>query len=102
VLPSRQGARFHLSLGAANHDSTVWERPDEFDLQRRTQAHMAFASGPHLCIGLNLARMEMGAILTGVMSRFPDLRFDPDAAEPRIEGVAFRSPPELPVVWEKP
>jgi cytochrome P450 len=96
------GSAVHLSLGAANHDSTVWDRPDEFDVQRRTQAHMAFASGPHLCIGLNLARMEMGAILRGVMRRFPYLRFDPDAGEPRIEGIAFRSPPELPVVWEKP
>ncbi len=60
---------------------------------------MSFGSGPHMCLGMHLARMETRIALDAVLDRLPDLRLDDDAAPPRIVGTVFRSPDALPVVF---
>src|SRR3712207_7090126 len=48
-----------ISIAAANRDPAVWHDPDRFDLHRPSRpGHVAFAAGPHVCIGMHLARME--------------------------------------------
>jgi cytochrome P450 len=95
------GATVIVNMGAANHDEKVWDHPDEFDIFRPPKQHLAFAWGPHMCLGLHLARMETRVALTRVLDRLPNLRFDPDAETPYITGMTFRAPNALPVVWDQ-
>ncbi|HEY5077961.1 MAG TPA: cytochrome P450 [Acidimicrobiia bacterium] len=94
------GSFVAVNIGSANHDEKVWERPEEFDLFRPPRQHLAFAWGPHMCLGLHLARMETRVALTQVLDRLPGLRLDPDADPPAISGAIFRAPAALPVVWD--
>jgi cytochrome P450 len=94
------GATIVVNMGSANHDEKVWDRPEEFDLHRPPKQHMAFAWGPHMCLGLHLARMETRVVLGRLLDRLPGLRLDPDADAPYITGMTFRAPPALPVVWD--
>lgn len=96
----KAGSAVETCLGAANHDPSRWDDPERFDIFRQTKSHIAFATGPHLCLGIHLARMEMRAVLECVLDRLPGLRLDPDAEPPAIVGLAFRSPATLPVVWD--
>jgi len=67
-----KGTNLHLLIGAANRDATAFDDPDVLNLKRKPNRHLAFAGGPHLCIGLNLARME-GKIAVGkFLRKFPD------------------------------
>lgn len=61
---------------AANHDPTVFDEPDRFDIRRHNaRAHLAFgAGGPHFCLGANLARMEVRVVLKRLLESFPDIR----------------------------
>jgi cytochrome P450 len=84
-------------IGSANHDETRWEDPERFDIFRPAQPHIAFAHGPHMCLGMHLARLETRVLLTRVLDRLPDLTFDPGDDDPHIRGDVFRSPTSLPV-----
>ncbi|MGH9206647.1 MAG: cytochrome P450 [Acidimicrobiales bacterium] len=94
------GASVSPCLGSANRDETRWERPDTFDIFRPPQPHLAFAFGPHMCLGMHLARLETTVVLDAVLDRLPNLRLDPDGDDPHIRGVVFRSPNRLPVLFD--
>jgi cytochrome P450 len=98
--PIPAGATIGVHLGAANRDETRYADPGAFDIFRPARQHMAFAFGPHRCLGMHLARSEMQVALEQVLDRLPNLRLDPDAAEVFISGMTFRSPLELPVVFD--
>ncbi|WP_179378420.1 cytochrome P450 [Jannaschia marina] len=68
------GTDLHLCIGAANRDLEVFATPDEMRLDRGAPRHLAFAAGPHVCIGLTLARMEGQVALDAFLRRFPDYR----------------------------
>jgi cytochrome P450 len=58
-----EGSRAIVFYGAANRDPRQFPHPDRFDIRRDNAGrHMAFGSGPHTCLGMNLARLEMGAL----------------------------------------
>ena len=97
----RAGDRVSVSLAAANRDPAVFREPDRFDIFRSTAGrHLAFAHGPHFCIGATLARAETHAALNALLA-LPRLRLDPDhPAAPR--GLIFRKPPALHVTWDPP
>jgi cytochrome P450 len=90
-----------VNLGSANHDESRWEDPERFDVFRPQQPNLAFAYGPHLCLGLHLARMEMAVLLNAVLDRLPGVRLDPDADPPAITGMTFRAPAAIPVVFDR-
>jgi len=94
------GSIVNVNIGSANHDERYWENAEEFDIFRPPRQHIAFAWGPHMCLGLHLARMETRVALTQVLERLPNLRLDPDAEQPFITGMVFRAPNALPVVWD--
>ena len=94
-----KGAMVQVSLGSANRDETRWENPDRFDLFRPPKQHMAFAFGPHRCLGMDLARMETEVVLNALLDRLPDLRLDPEAEDVHITGRIFRAPRRLPVLF---
>jgi cytochrome P450 len=94
------GSMVAVNIGSANHDEKVWDDPEQFDIFRPAKQHLAFAWGPHMCLGLHLARMETRVVLTQVLDRLPGLRADPDCEPPSISGAIFRAPAALPVVWD--
>jgi cytochrome P450 len=94
------GTPVGVCIGSANHDPTRWEEPDRFDIFRPAQQHLAFAFGPHMCLGMHLARMETTVVLNRVLDRLPNLRLDPARAdETSITGQVFRAPAHLPVLF---
>jgi cytochrome P450 len=90
------------NMGSANHDESRWDRAEEFDIFREQKSHLSFAAGPHLCLGMHLARMETKVVVNALLDRLPDLRIDPAAEAPYITGMTFRAPPALPVVFGAP
>jgi cytochrome P450 len=93
------GSPIQVCMGGANRDPSRWENPDEFDMFRDPQQHMAFAFGPHMCLGIHLARMETTVVINSVLDRLPNVRLDPDAEDVHITGLAFRAPSHLPVLF---
>jgi cytochrome P450 len=89
-----------VNLGAANRDPSRWSDPDRFDVFREQKPHIAFAFGPHVCLGMHLARMETRVLLDTLFDRLPNLRLDPDASDVHISGMIFRSPQSLPVRFD--
>jgi cytochrome P450 len=85
-------------VASANRDEEHYERPDEFDLDRRADDHLAFGFGRHHCLGYHLARLEARLALNAMLDHFPNVRLDPAATPPTITGLAFRSPKSLPVL----
>ena len=95
------GSSVVVNLGAANRDPERWKDPDTFDIHRAPIPHLAFASGPHACLGMHLARAEMRVALVTLLDRLPNLRLDPaDGEDPHIHGLIFRSPTSLPVAFD--
>jgi cytochrome P450 len=95
----RRGDLVRISVTAANRDPAVFPDPDRFDLDRPNAArHLAFARGPHVCIGMHLARLEAHTAVGRLLARLPGLRLEPGHA-PAPRGLVFRKPPELRVVW---
>ena len=74
--------------------------PDEFDLDRPAQHHLAFGTGQHQCLGMHLARLELRVGLDAILTRLPNLRLDADGPAPVIVGTAFRGPEALPVLFD--
>lgn len=72
VIPA--GRILHLCIGAANRDPAVFSQPEVFDIARRPNRHLAFAGGPHICIGLTLARMEGRIAISRFLARHPAFR----------------------------
>jgi len=71
------GTNLHLCIGAANRDPDVFENPTDFDITRHPNRHLAFAGGPHVCVGLTLARMEGRIALQRFLNRYPDYEISP-------------------------
>ncbi len=87
-----------VSLSAANRDPTTFPDPDEFDLARsNSRSHLAFAQGPHACVGIHLARLETQAALEAVLDGWPGLTLAAGTTPP--SGLIFRKPRSLHVRW---
>jgi cytochrome P450 len=95
------GAFVNVCLQSANRDPTKYEDPDKFDIHRkRTVRHLAFAGGPHLCVGQHLARVEMGRALEAILDNLHNLRLDPDMPPPNIIGHLLRAPDHIHVRFD--
>ena len=68
------GTNLHLCIGAANRDPRAFDAPDEMRTDRSPNRHLAFAGGPHVCLGLSLARLEARVAVERLLARFPDYR----------------------------
>ena len=93
------GADLALLIGAANRDERKYPHPDRYDMFREQRQHVGFGFGVHVCLGMHLARMESRIAVNTLLDRLGPFTLDPDAEPPHIEGLAFRSPLSLPVVF---
>jgi cytochrome P450 len=94
----RAGELVTVSLTAANRDPATFADPDRFQIERaNAKLHLAFAQGPHVCLGMHLARLEARVALDAVLERLPALRLDP-AVQPSVAGLVFRKPAAVPVL----
>jgi len=95
----REGDFVEISLAGANRDPSFFPDPDRFDVRRENaRQHVTFAHGPHVCVGMHLARLEAQTAAERLFARLPGLRLDPERpSAPR--GLVFRKPPTLDVVW---
>ncbi len=91
-----KGTNLHLCIGAANRDPEVFTDPTRFDITRKPNRHLAFAGGPHVCVGLTLARLEGRVALGRLLNRFPDYQIQGK----RVQGgrIRFHGYASLPAV----
>jgi cytochrome P450 len=94
------GAVVEVASGSANRDPKVFADPHRYDLHRERKRHFAFGSGPHLCLGQHLARLEMTHAINAVFDRLPKLRLDPEYARPVVKGVSVRAPRHIHVRFD--
>ena len=93
----RRGEQVGFLYGAANRDPAAFDRPDELDIARHPNPHLAFGGGKHFCIGAPLARLELEVLFTSLLERIPRLSL---VKEPeRRPGFVFRGLRSLHVSW---
>ena len=89
------GTPVTIGIGAANHDPAQFATPERFDAGRKPNRHLAFGQGDHVCVGMNVARMEGRIAFSRLLARFP--RIEPDGIPVRDRRIRFRGFRTLPV-----
>lgn len=88
-----KGERVHFPLAVANRDPAYYENPDEVNLDRfadpATKPHVGFGMGPHRCVGVHLARLELRIAYEELRRRLPTFRLDPDHEPKEHLGLAW-------------
>ncbi|HVD29985.1 MAG TPA: cytochrome P450 [Mycobacteriales bacterium] len=93
----RAGDLVVVSLSAANRDPAVFADPDRYDIHRGNAAeHLAFAVGPHYCLGVHLTTLQTTVALGMLLDRFPGIHAA--GPLPPVTGFVFRKPVSVPVV----
>jgi cytochrome P450 len=83
------GAIAFIVLGAADRDPAQFDGPEQFDIGRHPNEHVAFGEGIHFCLGANLARLEAAIVFGAMLERFPRLRLKDPAPKPKYKGSFF-------------
>ncbi len=84
---------------AANRDPKIYDRPDELDIDRPLRPVLSFGFGPHMCLGMHIARIEIEAAVDALLD-LPNLRLDPAYPKPVIRGMQMRGPDHLHALWD--
>ena len=98
--PVRRGEQVLLTFPAANRDPGVFDRADEFVIDREINRHAAFGLGVHRCLGSNLARLELLVALQEWLSAFPHYEVDPNRVTTWVGG-QVRGPRSVPVLLNR-
>jgi len=96
----KQGDMVYGLVSAANRDPDVWERGEEFVIDRKKNNHFGFASGPHRCLGMHLARREMQIAVDEWLRVIPDFRVATDEVLIERGGGSMMALQSLPLEWE--
>lgn len=96
--PMAAGDKVYLSYAAANRDPSTFPDPDRFDITRDNAArHLSFGTGPHVCVGARLARIQLRLLLKEVVARIPDIR---PVGEPTfLRSIWFNAIIKMPVAF---
>jgi cytochrome P450 len=71
-----EGEKVVMFYGAANRDPAMFPDPDRLDVERgNADRHIAFGFGPHVCVGKRVAQMQLEAVYSQLLRRFPDMRY---------------------------
>lgn len=88
------GTFLTLAIGAANRDPAVFAEPDQLDIARKPNPHLAFGHGAHACAGMNVARLEGRIAIGRLLARFPRIDLAaPAQRDPRLRFRGFRALP---------
>lgn len=93
----KPGDHLLLSYTSANRDEDVFEDPFRFDITRNPNRHLAFGTGPHVCLGARLARMELTAFFGALVPRLRTAELD---GQPQLVHTVFGGglkPPPRPI-----
>jgi cytochrome P450 family 142 subfamily A polypeptide 1 len=90
----RAGEKIMLLFESANFDESVFDYPEQFDIRREPNSHVAFGFGTHFCLGNQLARLELRLMTGRILDRLPDLRLTADADVLPLRPANFVSGPE--------
>src|SRR6185295_1136755 len=71
-----EGTLITIGIGAANRDPAEFADPDRFDVARKPNRHVAFGHGDHVCVGMNVARMEGRIAMGSLLKRFSSIEPD--------------------------
>ena len=96
----RQGDMVYGLVAGANRDPRHWEQADEFVIDRKRNNHFGFASGPHRCLGMHLARREMAIAVQEWLALIPDFELDTDAQLMERGGGSMMALTTLPLRWQ--
>jgi cytochrome P450 len=80
------GSVLDIALGAANRDPARWGDPGRYEMRRAFQPNLGLGIGPHQCLGMNVAKVEMSVAVKALLQAFPGLAIDADAPTPVIVG----------------
>lgn len=94
----KAGERVMIYWASANRDESEFENPDDFDLDRFANRHIAFGAGPHRCAGSNLARMNLRIAFEELVQRVQDVRLQP-GAEITYHSAMNRAPVTVPITF---
>lgn len=92
------GSALSLALSSGNRDEEAFPDGDSFDIHRKLKPSLGFGYGPHMCLGMQIAKVEMEGVLNGLLD-LPNFRLDTTKAKPRITGLHFRSADAVHVLW---
>ena len=92
-----QGARVHLLYSAANRDPRIFDSPDDFDVSRTPNNHLAFGFGIHFCLGASLARLELRLGIETLLAQAPGYRLELNEIE-RLPSDTNRGFAQLPTI----
>lgn len=95
----KSGEKIMLMFESANFDEAVFGNPDEFDIHRNPNSHLAFGFGTHFCLGNQLARLELRLMLTKVLERMPDMRLADEGMLPLRPANFVSGLESMPVVF---
>lgn len=98
--PMRAGEQTLINFPAANHDPEAFENPEEFQIDRKRNRHVAFGLGIHRCVGSNLARLELLVGLQEWIKAFPNYCLDP-SQQTRWASGQVRGPRNIPVLLNR-
>ena len=94
-----QGEKLLLLYPSANRDERVFDAPEEFDITRTPNDHIAFGFGSHFCLGNRLARMELLVMFDRLLDRLPDLALADDHPLPKRAANFVSGYETMPVVF---
>jgi cytochrome P450 len=96
--PVSQDQRVFLCIGSGNRDESVFDEADRFRLDRATRDHLSFGSGPHICPGAALARLEARTALRGFVERVASFELAPGYTFDPVPTAMFQGPRTLRLV----
>ncbi|MCG8493700.1 MAG: cytochrome P450 [Sneathiellales bacterium] len=95
--PLEKGQTILAAQASANRDEDLWKDPEKFDINRTLIRHQSFGDGAHNCLGQNIYRVFISAIVLPMLfDRFPKLTLAPSETV-QFRGFGFRGPENLPV-----
>jgi cytochrome P450 len=98
-----KGSNIFALVQSANNDENEFSCPEQFNIDRdpaEMRKSMHFGLGPHTCIGISVARLDMKVAIETAITRLPNLRLVPDQAIRVQEGMIFHRPERLEFEWD--